>query len=183
MSSGSPSIQALEAGRGEQVVERIASAKRSLAGKNDSRSSTPTRFTGGVWICWMSAGEVEVVGPAARRRRGWSAIRMCSRLLIGIGVDAEEAEEAGGGGADALAQQLLVVADRRGGGAANDLRIETGMPALLPGRVDREVGRVAQALDPRAVLAPSASPFFHSSACCARVRRPARAPSGARRPR
>ena len=45
------------------------------------------------------------------------------------------------------------------GGAANDLTIEIGRPAVLPGRVDGDVGRVAEPLDPRAVLAPLAEPL------------------------
>jgi len=49
-SRGSPSIQAPKPGAASRLLSDIASAKRSLEGKNASRSSTPTRFTGGVWI-------------------------------------------------------------------------------------------------------------------------------------
>ena len=59
--------------------------------------------------------------------------RMCSRLLHRIGVDADQRQQAGGGGADALAQAARDHRRSAGGGAANDFRIEIGMPALLPG--------------------------------------------------
>ena len=50
----------------------------------------------------------------------------------GVRLDPEKSEEARGGGPDAVAEQLGVVA-HGGGGAANDLTIEIGSPAVLPG--------------------------------------------------
>ena len=130
-SRGSPSIQAPKPGAASRLLSDIARAKRSLDGKNASRSSTPTRFTGGVWICWMR--------PARSSSCPWRhavsrmvAIRMCSRLLIGSAS------------MPSRPRRLVAVVPMRsrssssssrmaGGGAANDLRIESGMPALLPG--------------------------------------------------
>ena len=103
---------------------------------------------------------------------------MCSRLLHRIGVDADQAEHARGGGADAVAQALRRRRSTLRGGAANELRIDSGSAGRAAGRVDGEVGGVAQARDARAVLAPSARPFFHSLGLLRREcvgRRPARA--------
>jgi hypothetical protein len=48
MSSDSPSIQLAKLGDASRLFNDIASTKRSLAGKNDSKSITPIFVSGGV---------------------------------------------------------------------------------------------------------------------------------------
>ena len=49
ISSASPSIQAAKPGAASRLFNCMARANRSLEGKKDSRSSTPTFATGGDW--------------------------------------------------------------------------------------------------------------------------------------
>ena len=112
MSSGSPSIHAAKPGDASRLLSAIASAKRSFAGKNVSRSITPTWSNGGVWICWISAAEVEAPSRRARRARGCSR-RACAR---GCGADRRRcrasASRPDAAAVDALAQRIGVVANR-----------------------------------------------------------------------
>jgi hypothetical protein len=72
-----------------------------------------------------------------------------------VGLDAEEPEEARRGGGDPLAEELRVVAHgRRGRGERLDDRDREARRAARG--VDGDIGRVAEPLDPRAVLAPLA---------------------------
>ena len=70
-SSGSPSSHCSNPGAASRPLSCIASSKRSFDGKNDSRSTTPTFWNGGVCTCWISAGEIEVaaVPPGRREER------------------------------------------------------------------------------------------------------------------
>ena len=58
---------------------------------------------------------------------------MCSRLCTGSASMPTSAEQARRGRRDALAEQVAVVEHDLRGGAGKDFRIESGMPALLPG--------------------------------------------------
>ena len=73
MSSGSPSQPGLEAGRGQQVVEPHRQ-REALLGREERLEVHARRCaaTGGLWICWISAGEVEVLALLPGRARGWS---------------------------------------------------------------------------------------------------------------
>ena len=118
----------VESGRGQEVVEPRSPARtRSFAGKNESRSSTPTLATGGVLDLLDERRQVEVPPVAPR---GLEELREQDVLaaLHRVGLDAEEPEQARRGGPDPLAEELRVVARRAGAGAANDLRIDTGSP-------------------------------------------------------
>ena len=89
MSSGSPSSHASKPGEARRLFRLMASSKRSLAGKNDSRSITPIRVTGGDWIWWMSAGEVEglpLLPGVVEEGREQDVLAALHR----IGVDAEQ---------------------------------------------------------------------------------------------
>ena len=156
-SSGSPSSQASKPGAARRLLSRVASSKRSFAGKKASRSSAPTLVIGGVWICWMSPGRSRSrpVSP-----RGLEEAREQDVLpaLERVRLDAEESEEARGGGADALAEELGVVA--QGGGRSRErLDDRDRKPRRAAGRVDGDVGGVAQPPDPRAVLSPRRQPL------------------------
>ena len=105
---------------------------------------------GGCWICAISDGDVErlAVGPGgAEDARDEDVLAALDR----VGVDAEQRQQAGRDGADLIAHGLRVGAVGRRRERAED---RDGQAGLAAGRVDGEVGRVAQALDARAVLAP-----------------------------
>ena len=111
MSSGSPSSHAAKPGAASRLFSRIASAKRSFAGKNDSRSSTPIALHRRLLDLLDQRGEVEVLPVlpgVAEDRREQDVLAALDR----VGVDAEQAEQAGRGRGDALAEQLAVVEDR-----------------------------------------------------------------------
>ncbi len=81
-SSGSPSIQAANPGEASRLLSFIASANRSLAGENDSRSRTPTFWNGGDCTAWITPPMSKSSPP----RQAWSRMfesRICSRLEIG----------------------------------------------------------------------------------------------------
>ena len=79
-------------------------------------------------------------------------------------------------------QQLAVLEDRPAG-AAKDLRIETGMPGAAARGVDDELGRLAQALDALAVLAPVGQALLPQVGLLRGVTPRRTGPSCARRPR
>ena len=82
-SSGSPSIQAAKPGEASRLLSFIARANRSLAGKNDSRSMTPTFSNGALHA--ESGRQVEVAPPARSCRGCWRA--GYARGWSGFGVD------------------------------------------------------------------------------------------------
>ena len=63
MSSGSPSSQASNPGAARMALKRMASWNRSLAGKKESRSMTPTRLKGGSWIARIRPGKSRPLPP------------------------------------------------------------------------------------------------------------------------
>jgi hypothetical protein len=63
-------------------VVDMASANRSVPGKNKSRSMTPTRVAAGVCAYWMMSGRARS-SPCAYADRRMVENRICSRLLIG----------------------------------------------------------------------------------------------------
>ena len=82
MSSGSPCIQAANEGDATRPFSRMASAIRSLAGKNVSSSNTPSRRIGGSWICMSRVARsrsTDCLHACSTR----FASRMCSRLWMG----------------------------------------------------------------------------------------------------
>ena len=110
MSSGSPASHWSKPGAASRLFSAIARPKRSLAGKNASSSSTPMRVNGGVWICWMSATEIEV---GAREPGGLEQLGEQDVLarLQRVGLDAGEAQQAGRRRLEPLAQQVAVLED------------------------------------------------------------------------
>ena len=113
--------------------------------------------------------------PARQARARSVDSSVCSRLR-GVGVDAGQRQHARRV-PPARSASASVSSARAGGGAANELRIETGRPARAAGRVDRELRRVAQPRDARAVLAPSARPFAQLLRLGRRRTRPATGPA------
>ncbi len=109
----------------------MARAKRSFDGKNDSRSNTPIRVTGGDWIAWMKPARsrscfcLQAVSRMVERR-------MCSLLWMGSASIPSRLSR--------LVTVVLMRSLNRSlssmmtcSGAAKDLRMDTGNPALLPG--------------------------------------------------
>ena len=109
----------------------IARAKRSLAGKNVSRSITPTFWNGGRLHGVDQARHVEVVAraPGVIQDVGEQDV-----LAAGdrVGVDAQERQQPGDGRGDPLAIGFGLV-DQAGGGASNERSTVSGSPAVLPG--------------------------------------------------
>ena len=130
-SSGSPWTHASNPGEASRLFIRMARAKRSLAGKNDSRSITPTCWKGGCWIRGMSAA-MSRSSPAFQASARILEIRMCSGLCIGSASMPSRPRRLP---AVVATRSLSASPSSRiaSGGAANDLRIETGSPAWLPG--------------------------------------------------
>ena len=105
-----------EARRRQQVVQAIASAKRSFAGKNDSRSTTPTFVNGGVWIRGISAARSRsspFCQASAEDRRDEDVLAALER----VGVDAEQRQQPGRRRGDPLAQRSPRRRARRGSAA------------------------------------------------------------------
>jgi hypothetical protein len=129
-SSGSPSSHCSKPGAASRPFNRMASSKRSLAGKNDSRSTMPTFWNDGVCTCWMSDARSTSAPPrqavvktvessVCSRLRGWASIPARARRLVAA-VDARSASNSASSRAAA-------------GGAENELSTDTGSPAVLPG--------------------------------------------------
>ena len=131
MSSGSPSSHAENPGAARRLLSFMARAKRSLEGKKDSRSKTPTRAKGGAWIAWMNPARSRSC-PCFQAVSRIVERRICSRLWIGSASIPRR-----------LSRLVTVVAIRSPSsslspvtafpGKENDLRMETGSPAVLPG--------------------------------------------------
>ena len=168
MSSGSPSSQASKPGRGEQVVElhRERRTAPSAGRTRRGRARRPSRRA--------ASGSA---GSAPARSRSLPGLPRASRgcfdeqdvlaALDRIGVDAEQRQQARRRGRDPLAQRSASsrIGRRRCGERLEDRHRQAGAAA---GRVDGEVGRVAQALGSARRPGPSRpSPFCQSSACCA----------------
>ena len=161
MSSGSPCEPGLEAGRGQQVVD----AHRQLrCGPSPGRSSRGRRRRPCRTAASASAG-------SARRGRGSAPLRhaasrmaesrMCSRLLIGsASMPSSPSRPATAEPTRSLQRGRRRRRSRRSG-AANERSIDSGRPALRARRVDRDVGRVAQAL--RCARRPGPTP---RGPCC-----------------
>src|SRR3990172_3734242 len=138
MESGSPESQAENPGAARRLLIFMAKANRSLDGKKDSRSKTPTRDTGGDWIAWMNPARSRSF-PCFHAASRMVERRMCSLLWMGS-ADVPRR----------LSRLATVVPIRSPSsslssttafpGKANDVRMETSRPRLL--------GRVFQRGDP-----------------------------------
>jgi hypothetical protein len=141
-----------EAGGGQQVVERHGEREAVLGGKERLEVEHTDPLHRRVLDLLDEGGQIErlALAPGPVQDRGDQDVLAA---LDGVGVDAEQAEQAGGGGADPLAQQLVVVAD---GGRGRGERFQDGQrdARAAAGGEDRELGRVAEPLDPGAVLTP-----------------------------
>src|SRR3989304_1045873 len=82
MESGSLSSQAENPGAARRLLSFMAKANRSLEGKKDSRSKTPMRATGGVWIAWMNPARSRSC-PFFQAVSRMVERRMCSLLWMG----------------------------------------------------------------------------------------------------
>ena len=156
MSSGSPSSQAAKPGEASRLFSRIASSKRSFGGKNDSRSITPTCVERRRLDLLDQRRQVEVAARAARRASRSVATAGCAR---GCGSGRRRCRAAPSRPVavplDALARAARRPRASAGGGAANELEDRDRHAGAAAGRVDREVGRVAQPLDARRRPGPS----------------------------
>ena len=104
ISSGSPSSHVAKPGDASRLLRLIASAKRSFAGKNDSRSMTPIRVNGGFWMRAISAARSRsspFCHAVGQDRRDEDVLAALER----IGVDAEQRQQPGRRRGDALAQR------------------------------------------------------------------------------
>ena len=147
----------VEARRGEEVVEPGRQLEPVLS--REERLEVQRAHLGDRRALDLldEPGQVEV---AALSPRGLEELREQDVLaaLEGVRLDPEESEEARGGGPDAVAEQLGVVAHggRRGRERLDD---RDRKPRGAAGRVDGDVGRVAEPPDSRAVLAPRREPL------------------------
>ena len=155
-------------GAASRLLSRIASAKRSLAGKNDSRSSTPTCGDGRPLDLLDQRRRGRGRGPRATRSRGCSRARMCSRLRSGSASMPSRPSRLVAVVAIRSRKQLARRRARPPGGAANDLRIEIGQ-ARRAARACRWRSRPRRAAAgcARRPRPTRPSPFRQSSACCA----------------
>ena len=133
MSSGSPSSQTSKPGAASTLLKRIASAKPIL--RREERlevEHADAMRIGGCWICWTSAGEIEVVGrPPGVADRIVDEQRVLAAVRSASASTPASASRLVGRRRDAIARQSSSLVLRSG--AANDFRIASGVPARLPG--------------------------------------------------
>ena len=130
-SSGSPCNHDAKPGDARRLFKSIARLKRSFAGKNASMSITPMRRKGGFCTSWINA--------ARSRPRPWAQAcwricdsRIVSRLFTGSAPRpirpsnpaTVEPTRSRSSSASSMTSS---------GGGANELNIDSGRPALLPG--------------------------------------------------
>ena len=131
ISSGSPSSQAANVGDASRWLQRIARSRRRGAGRNDSRSNTPTVSNGGFWISRIKAGR--------SRPRPW--VHACSRIFasrIGSGLRSGSASRPSSATNPATVPSIRSANASRsdsssGGGGANERSSRSGRPAVDPG--------------------------------------------------
>ena len=147
----------LEAGRGEQVVHRHGQLEAIL--RRVERLEVEHAHAGdrrGL-DALDEVGQAEVFAVLPRRahqRREQDVLAAAHR----VGLDPEQPEQAGDGGREALADQLGV-GGRLAAGRLERLQDREREAGLAARRVDGEVGRLAQAGDPLAVLPPLGQPL------------------------
>ncbi len=140
----------LEAGRGEQVVERQSELEAILLRVERVEVEDADLRERRLLDLRDQRRDVESLairpgGPEDAREQDVLA------ALDRVGVDPEQGQEAGRDGADLIAHGLRV---RAIGGRRERAEHGHGEAGVAAGGVDREVGRVLQALDARAVLTP-----------------------------
>ncbi len=124
-----PPSRPAKPGDASRLLSRIASSKRSLAGKNDSRSSTPTRSNGGLWIRGSAP-------PRSRsrpsRQRGRAASRAGCARGCGSGRRRSRAGRAGSVTVVAIRSRssVAVLEQRRRRRGERAQTIEIGMPGV-----------------------------------------------------
>ena len=159
----------------------IARAKRSLAGKNVSRSITPTFWNGGDCTAWIRPA----MSRSCPARQAWSrtfASRMCSRLEIGSASMPRSASRPETGRGDSLAIGFGLV-DQGRRRSVERAEHRQRQPGAASRRIDRQVDRVAEPCDPCAVLVPRRPALLAiCSAVCAANCSTVRALAGSPRP-
>ena len=155
MSSGEPSAHDANDGDASRPLSFIASAMRSSAGKNWSRSNTPSLRIGGDGIIPTSVIRSSAAPLAPRvvhevRQQDVLAARQR------IGVDADQAEQAGDVALDLVGDRLGVA---HVGGYLQRPDDVQRHARLRAGRVDREVGLLAQRTDVGAAQTPAGEPL------------------------
>ncbi len=161
-SSGSPCVHGAKPGDAIRLLSSMARSKRSAAGKNASRSSTPTRSKPGCWIAWISS-----VSSSDRPSLQASAMmrdsRMCSRLRTGSA--STPSSDSRPDTVPSTRSRSASSSPRSAAAGASSLRSTAiGVPAVLPG-VYRAKSAAARS---RAIRSPSwphsFSPSRHRSA-------------------
>ena len=141
-----------EAGRCEQVVQRHRQAEAVLGGVEGLEVHDTDALDARVLDFLDQAAEIEAdprPPTAVQDLREQDVFATADR----VGIEAEQGEQAGDRGHHALAHGVVVLAHgfgRRGEGTEHG----QGQAGTAAGRVDRDVGRVLEALDACAVLAP-----------------------------
>ena len=133
MSSGSPSIQAAEAGRGEQVVELHRQLEALLGGIEAFEIHDADFVEAGRSGCARMSAAMSRSLPSRQARSRMFESRMCSRLWSG---SASMPRRPSRPEAAALIRLRAALRRRRAslaGGASNERRTVSGRPALLPG--------------------------------------------------
>ena len=151
MSSGSPSSQASNPGRGQDGVEAHGELEPLLGREEGVEVHDPHAAEGRFLDRPDQAREVEALaaGPGGVKNVGDQGVLAAG----GIGLHAGERQQRGGRALHAFAQEIAILPDR-GGGRLEAAEHVHGEPGAAAGRVDRELGRRAQARDALRCLIP-----------------------------
>ena len=162
MSSGGPSSQVENPGEARRLLNFNARTCRDFSGRNDSRSITPTLSKAGRWMCRIRISSV----------RSPPCIHACWKMADNSTASGVRSDSPPAPTSDSNDDTVLSIRSPNNsesstisnGGAANELRIDTGIPARLPG-VNTVTSTFSRSVATRSGVCPhSASPFFHSAA-------------------
>ncbi len=154
---GFPRQPGLEAGRGQQVVERHDQPEAVFGRVERFQVQHADGGDGRVLDLMDQRRQVQVLAAAPGVvEHGGEENELAA--LDGVGFDADQTEQAGDGGVDVLGKQFGVV-EHGGFGRGKGLEHRHRDARVAPRRVDADIGGVAQPLDTRAVLAPIGQPL------------------------
>ena len=162
MSSGGPSSQVANPGEANKLLNFSASVCRDFSGMNDSRSITPTLSNAGFWMCRINVSNVTFC-PSAHAFWKIAATNTASGLWIASASTpiSESSEETVLSTRSPSSSASSMISN---GGTSSELRMLTGIPALLPG-VKILISTMSRSVAMRDGSCPqSPSPFFHISA-------------------
>ena len=162
MSSGEPSSHVAKPGEARRLLNFSASVCRGFSGMNDSRSITPTLSNAGFWMCRIKVSNV-TFWPSAHAFWKIAATSTASGLWIASPFsptsESSDATVLSTRSPSSSASSMI-----SNGGTSRELRMLTGIPALLPG-VKMLMSTLLRSVVMRSGFWPqSARPFFHVAA-------------------